>query len=152
MGKTIVGIPQIGNKTYYIPPYIRMVSTVWKPTFPTHPSCYWDRFLNRQPTPSSQIPIHPSSPQQAQIHVSQPLQVFIESQPIPTVSGASQIPLTLPIKGSSCCQLLGQGTPQLSIGKFIHDMLQYPQNHPYNGTMKTPNGKQYGPYQVPFQG
>ena len=54
---------------------------------------------------SSQIPTYPSTPQQAQIHVSQPL------QPIPTVFGSPQILVSQLVQRPSLSQFLAQGTP-----------------------------------------
>jgi len=64
----VVRIPQVGSN----PRYLGMDTNIWKPTFPVQSGSFWDQFLNSQLVPSSsQIPTHPSVPQQVQIHVSQ---------------------------------------------------------------------------------
>ena len=67
-------MPQYGNIPKYGPPYPGMTSSVWKPTSLIQAGSFWDRLLNPQASPSSsQIPIYPSTPQQVQIYVVQPL-------------------------------------------------------------------------------
>lgn len=105
-GKLVFGILEYGNPPSYNPPHPGMASSVWKPTLPVQPSSYFDRLLNSQTIPSSsQIPTYPLAHQQAQIHVSQPL------QPIPAVLGSPHILIRQLVQGPSPSQFLAIGTP-----------------------------------------
>lgn len=72
---------------------------------------------------------------------------MIASQPIPSVYGTSQIPLTQPLQVPLQSQLLTQGIPQILVVQIVCDMAQSQSNPLYHGTMQTPIGKQYRPYQ-----
>jgi len=109
-----------------------------------------------QPVPSSQVPIPQFVPQQPKIHVTQPVHAMIASQPIPSVFGTSQVPLTQPLQVPLRSQSLAKCIPQTLVGKIVYGMTQHQSNPIYHGTMQIPIGKEYRPYQgipqVPFQG
>ena len=85
---------------------------------------------------SSQIPIYQFIPQQAHIHVSQPLQAAISSQHISSVSSIPWVPLTQPLQGTLQSQSLGQGIPKIPVGQALYNMAQPQSNPPYARMMQ----------------
>lgn len=102
-----------------------MDSNSYHPTFHVQPGLVVNEVQTSQPIPpTSHILIfqHMSQPVQAQVHVSQPLQIASLTQPLPLVSWASQVPLTQPIQGTLQPPLLGQAIPQIQMGQPVYGM------------------------------
>ncbi len=73
--------------------------------------------------------------------MTQPVQVVTTSQPIPSISGTFQVPLTQPLQGTLQSQSLGQIIPKLHVEQSAYVMEQPPLNPPYVGMMQTPTGE-----------
>jgi len=100
-----------------------LTANVWKSTLPVQPSSIVGTSIHSQPIPFvSQIHTHQSIPLKAQINVIQSLQASIMTHFVLMVFGTSQIPLTWPLQGNLQPQHLGQGIPQILVGKNSYGM------------------------------